>query len=198
VAAERRLPPYASWSFSSWCASRVNRLVDGPTGSVTVVASREVERFAPWIGRDLVHVLERNGVACGEGPEIDVEASAGYLMDLHSRGLLDTTFVGPVPHEVAVHGSDDAAALVALTGSVVHRVAGPTGVEEPWRYGADRYEDSRRAAAPLREAILAASFDVVACDTVRGATAIEEETGERPLHPVQLLARAYGLPEDPP
>jgi len=37
---------------------------------------------------------------------------------------------------------------------------------------------------------------VVAGDCHLANTAINEQTGEEPLHPLQLIARAYGIPEE--
>jgi hypothetical protein len=42
-----------------------------------------------------------------------------------------------------------------------------------------------------------AAGDVVAGDCHLANTAITEQTGDVPMHPLQLVARAYGIPEEP-
>jgi cytochrome c len=44
--------------------------------------------------------------------------------------------------------------------------------------------------------IEAAGNEVVCGDCHLANGAIEQETGSRPVHPIQLLARAYGIPQE--
>jgi hypothetical protein len=46
------------------------------------------------------------------------------------------------------------------------------------------------------ETIREADTELVAGDCQLANTAIAEGTGRRPFHPLQVLARAYGLPEE--
>jgi Fe-S oxidoreductase len=41
-----------------------------------------------------------------------------------------------------------------------------------------------------------AGGDVVAGDCHLANTAINEQTGRKPVHPLQMIARAYGIPEE--
>ncbi len=52
---------------------------------------------------------------------------------------------------------------------------------------------ARKIAKPLMEAVAKADTDLVAGDCHLSNTAITEGTGKRPVHPLQVLARAYGL-----
>jgi glycerol-3-phosphate dehydrogenase subunit C len=42
-----------------------------------------------------------------------------------------------------------------------------------------------------------AGSEVIAGDCHLANTAIAEQTGRQPMHPLQLLARAYGISEEP-
>lgn len=46
------------------------------------------------------------------------------------------------------------------------------------------------------EQIVQAGGDVVTGDCNLANTAIAEQTGTTPTHPIQLIARAYGIPHD--
>ena len=51
-------------------------------------------------------------------------------------------------------------------------------------------------AEKLADQIRSANGEVVAGDCHLANTAITEQTGEEPLHPLQLIARAYGISEE--
>jgi len=51
-------------------------------------------------------------------------------------------------------------------------------------------------AKPMAAEITAAGNEVVCGDCHLANGSIEQETGTRPVHPIQLMARAYGIPEE--
>ncbi len=289
LASDRLLPPYARTRFSTWFRRRTadrgpRACVSGAVqGSVSVFPTCFVEYMEPGIGRDLVKVYERNGVACSlpEGtrccgapwlhqgnvkeftraasanvaalaPEVragrdvvvaqptcayvvkrdypiylagtsqaaDAELVAGrtadpaeYLMALHKgEGTsLDTEFPGresgAVPDEVTYHvachlqaqhiglKSRDLLKVAGIRATLVQRCS---GIDGTWGYRSDNYELARTVAGPMAREIGAAGNEVVCGDCHLANGAIEQETGTRPVHPVQLLARAYGIPEELP
>jgi glycerol-3-phosphate dehydrogenase subunit C len=73
-----------------------------------------------------------------------------------------------------------------------------SGIDGTWGYRADNYELARKVAAPLANEIRAAGNEVVCGDCHLANKAIEQEIGTKPLHPMQLLARAYGIDQDRP
>jgi len=113
--------------------------------------------------------------------------------------------LGDVPNEVTYHlschlqaqnigfKSRDLLKVAGVTCSLVSRCS---GIDGTWGYRAENYELARQVAAPLAREIQAAGNDVICGDCHLANGAIEQETGTRPQHPLQLMARAYGLAED--
>ncbi len=136
---------------------------------------------------------------------------AEYLMALH-RGegtALDTVFPGresgAVPDHVTYHVACHLQAQhIGLKSRDLLKVAGVrttlvqrcSGIDGTWGYRAGNYELARKVAAPMAKEIRAAGNDVVCGDCHLANGAIDQETGSRPLHPIQLIARAYGIPEE--
>ena len=53
--------------------------------------------------------------------------------------------------------------------------------------------DVTKIAQPLAEAVRTTDADIVAGDCHLANGAILQETGTKPIHPIQVLARAYGI-----
>ncbi|MGC1513621.1 MAG: heterodisulfide reductase-related iron-sulfur binding cluster [Acidimicrobiales bacterium] len=273
IAAERMLPPYARQRFSTWFKKRVTPTLTRRQGSVTVFPTCLVEYQNPAIGKDLVAVYERNGVACslpeGAGccgapflhagdfdsflrqagknvPILAAEVRAGrdivvpqptcgyvlkkdypdyvggpdaaligantydaaeYLMKLHKGEdtELDTSFDGSVPESISYHVSCHLQAqniglksrdLMKLTGTTIKLVNKCSGIDGTWGYRTENYELARMVAQPLATAIEDHDCEVVAGDCHLANGAIEQETARRALHPLQVMARAYGIAEE--
>lgn len=131
-----------------------------------------------------------------------------YLMQLHREEgkELDINFTGQVPQTIAWHAPCHLRAqnigyksrdLMKLTGAQVTVVDRCSGIDGTWGLRAANYELARRVAAPLKKAIEKAAAQVVAGDCHLANGAILEETGQNPVHPIQVIARAYGIPEEP-
>jgi len=130
-----------------------------------------------------------------------------YLWRLHKgEGTsIDTEFTGAVPESTAYHAPCHLQAqniglrsrdLIKLTGTKVALVQKCSGIDGTWGLRSENYELARKVAQPLREAIERAEPDVVVGDCHLANGAIGQETGRVPLHPLQFIARAYGLPEE--
>jgi Fe-S oxidoreductase len=196
-------------------------LHNGEIGRFAEQARRNVAVLAAEVraGRDVVvaqptcaYVIRKDYPIYAPGEDADLVAAhafdaAEYLMAQHRRegGGLDTAFEGRVPESVAYHlachlraqnigfkGRD----LMALTGARVQLVERCSGIDGSWGYRAENYQLARKVAAPLQREISSSTAEVVCGDCHLANTSIAEETGRRPMHPVQLLARAYGLPGD--
>ena len=68
-----------------------------------------------------------------------------------------------------------------------------SAVDGTWGFKKEYYELSMKVAKPLFDAIGGAGAPVTATDCPLAALQIEQGTGSKALHPVQVLAQAYGL-----
>ncbi len=275
ISAARILPPYARERFTTWFSRRSSSATGTPSRQVSVFPTCFIEYMEPGIGRDLVRVYERNGVACSlpagtrccgapwlhsgdverfrkvarrnvqalaaevragldvivaqptcayvlrkdypiyvGTPDADLVAAhtfdpAEYLMAMHKEGALDTSFSGlgtpEVPEKVTYHLACHLRAqmigyksrdLLKLSGIEVDLVQACSGIDGTWGYRAANYELALQVAAPLMRRVEEAGNEVVCGDCHLANGAIYEGTGRRALHPMQLVARAYGIPEE--
>lgn len=279
IAAQRVLPPFARTRFSTWWKGRSALRFSRRQGRVLLFPTCLVEYQAPQVGKDLVRVLERNGIECdvptgqvccgapwlhsgdvtsfrrhartnvkvladairsakarGDDPAVlvpqptcsyvlkrdypdylggeDAELvathtydAAEHLMRIHTAAdtRLDTDFPGDIPETVTYHAPCHLRAqniglksrdLMKLTGAKVTVVAECSGIDGTWGYRAEHYDRSRQVAKKMAKAIDAAAGEVVAGDCHLANGGIVQETGRLPVHPVSLLARAYGIPEE--
>jgi Fe-S oxidoreductase len=171
-------------------------------------------------GRDIVvpqptcsYVLKKDYPDYVGGDDADLVAShtydaAEYLMKLHGAvgTTVDTRFPGPVPSEITYHAPCHLRAqniglrsrdLLKLTGTKVTVVAECSGIDGSWGYRADNYDSAKKVAKKMTAGIERAGHDVIAGDCSLANTSILEETGTQPVHPLQVLARAYGIAEEP-
>ncbi|MGH9132797.1 MAG: heterodisulfide reductase-related iron-sulfur binding cluster, partial [Ilumatobacteraceae bacterium] len=125
-----------------------------------------------------------------------------YLADLHAIGTpLDTRFAGEVPARIVHHDpcpplDPDAPSavreLLELTGARVDVVACCTGVDGRWGLRAPNAPIALATAAEIGAAIERFAADVITGGCVLANTAITEQTGRVPVHPLEALASAYG------
>ena len=197
-------------------------LHNGDVDAFRQVASKNLAALVKVVkqGKDVVvpqpacsYVVKRDYVDHLPGPDAALVAertydAAEYLMKVH-RGettTLDTDFSADVPVTVTYHVPCHLRAqqiglrsrdLIRLTGSRVRVVQQCSGMEGGWGARAEHAELAEVVAARLGDEIRRAGGDAVAGDCHLANTVISEQTGESPLHPIQLLARAYGIPPEP-
>ncbi len=149
----------------------------------------------------------------GEDAELVAEHTfdpAEYLMRLHrdDGGALDLRFPGresgAVPDKVTYHvpchlqaqniglKSRDLLKLAGVTCDLVQKCS---GIDGTWGYRAAHYEPARKVAGRMAREVRAAGNDVVCGDCTLANGSILQETGTKPVHPIQLIARAYAIPE---
>lgn len=192
----------------------------GDLAKFTKVAKRNVTTLAAEIRRcgDVVvpqptcsYVLKHDYADYVGGADAELVAArtydaAEYLMRLHESDAtaLDTRFTGAVPETITYHAAchlrvQDVGLpsrdLLALTGAAVMTVQQCSGVDGLWGLRAENDEVSIPIARELAEQIGRAGAAAVAGDCELANTAIAEQTGNRPAHPISLIARAYGIPE---
>ncbi len=84
-------------------------------------------------------------------------------------------------------------ALLTLAGAEVEVIDACSGVDGTWGMQARFFEESQKVASKLITRIEGAEPDEIATDCPLAALRIEERMGRKPLHPINLLDRAYGL-----
>jgi glycerol-3-phosphate dehydrogenase subunit C len=207
------LAPHTRCCGAPWLhAGEVARFVKQAGHNVALLAGEVRAGREVVVGQPTcAYVIRKDYPLYAPGPDADLVAAhafdaSEFLMIQHRRegGGLDTDFTGRVPQSIVYHlachlraqnvgfkGRD----LMALTGAKVALIERCSGVDGTWGYRAENYELSRRVARPLARDLDSSPAEVVCGDCHLANTAITQETGRRPLHPVQLLARAYGLAE---
>ncbi len=134
--------------------------------------------------------------------------AAEFLMAVHrsDHTLLDTDFDGDDVGRITYHAPCHLRAqnigfasrdLMKLTGAQVRMVQQCSGINGLWGLRAGNEGVSVPIAEELGAQIDRAGGDVVAGDCHLANTVITEQTERVPLHPLQVLARAYGIQEEP-
>jgi len=127
-----------------------------------------------------------------------------YLAGLQAEGRLDTRFshpVGAVTYHVPCHlraqniGTKSADVLRLIPDAKVDVVERCSAVDGTWGFKREYFDLSMKVARPLFDAVRAAGAPTVATDCPLAALQIAQGTGVEPRHPIQVLARAYGLPD---
>jgi glycerol-3-phosphate dehydrogenase subunit C len=132
-----------------------------------------------------------------------------YLMRLHRADstVIDTDFRGATfaritsvgsGHLTDRHAEFDSRDLLRLTGARVQQIRGTSGIETPWGLRADNDAVADSLAGRLARRIGTTSPDAVAADDDFANAAISEQLDVKALHPMQIVARAYGLSERVP
>jgi Fe-S oxidoreductase len=198
-------------------------LHSGDLAHFTKVAEQNVAALAKVVrkGHDIVvpqptcgYVLKRDYVDYVGGADAQLVAehtydATEYLMKVHKTegATLDTEFTGFVPATITYHAPCHLKAqniglksrdLMKLTGARIKLVQQCSGIDGMWGLRAANADISIPIAGKLADEIRRADGDLVAGDCHLANTAITEQTGETPLHPLQVVARAYGIPEEPP
>ncbi|MCU1360121.1 MAG: hypothetical protein JWN99_1410 [Ilumatobacteraceae bacterium] len=193
-------------------------LHSGDIDQFNKIAAKNVKALAKSVrkGLDIVvpqptcgYVLKKDYPDYVGGPDAELVAShtydaSEYLMKVHkAEGTsLDIDFTGDIPDTVTYHVPCHLKAqnvglksrdLIKLTGAKVKLVQQCSGIDGMWGLRADHTDIAIPIAQKLGDEIRRANGDVVVGDCNLANTAISEQTGEAPLHPLQLIARAYGI-----
>ena len=198
-------------------------LHNGDVAHFTKAAVKNVKALATSIraGHDVVvpqptcsYVLRQDYLDYVGGPDAELVAehtfdACEYLMRVHKgeRTMLDLDFRGQVPAEVAYHTPCHLRAqdigfksrdLMKLTGARIKLVQQCAGIDGMWGLRAENAERSLPIGRQLAAELERVGGDVVAGDCHLANTAITELTGRIPQHPLQIVARAYGIPVEHP
>ncbi len=139
------------------------------------------------------------------GPEAEAVAShvydiSEYLMKLHERGALNTDFTsnpGKIAYHLPCHlkaqniGYKSRDLMRLIPGTSVEVVDRCSAHDGTWSMKKDYFELSLKIGQRLFDDVRRIEPDVVATDCPLAAVQIEQGTGRRPVHPVQVLQAAY-------
>ena len=125
-----------------------------------------------------------------------------YLDELRKTKKLDRSFqtgLGKVAYHAACHlraqkiGTPAARVLGMLPETEVEIVAECSAVDGTWGMKTQHYEMGRKYAQKLVRGMDGVEASVAVSDCSLAALRIAKETGMRVLHPIEALARAYGI-----
>jgi len=193
-------------------------LHSGDLETFTRQATKNVRRLAAAVraGNDVVvpqptcgYILKKDYLVYVGGADAELVAAntydaAEYLMKVHKGEgtTLDTEFSGDVPATITYHTPCHLRAqniglksrdLMKLTGAKVALAQSCSGIDGMWGLRAENYDIAKGVGGKLGEEIGRLGGEVVAGDCHLANGAITEETGRIPVHPIQVIARAYGL-----
>ena len=185
------------------------------------VAAKQVKALAAAIrsGKDIVvpqptcgYILKKDYVDYVGGPDAELVAahtydSSEYLMNLHNaEGTeLDITFTGEIPESISYHIPCHLRAqniglrsrdIMNLTGANITLIDQCSGIDGMWGLRAGNEDFSVPIAKKLANKLEAVNNQIVAGDCHLANTVIVEQTGIVPQHPLQVVARAYGIAEE--
>ena len=159
------------------------------------------------------YVLKKDYVDYLGGADAELVAShtkdvGELLWEVHKGDgtSIDTDFTGDVPATTTYHAPCHLRAqniglksrdLLKLTGTKVTLVAECSGIDGTWGLRAENLEIARGVAKKMAGAMSRAGSESIAGDCSLANGGIVLETGRVPLHPMQQLARAYGIAEEP-
>jgi glycerol-3-phosphate dehydrogenase subunit C len=125
-----------------------------------------------------------------------------YLDDLRKTKTLDRSFqagIGKVAYHAPCHlraqkiGVPGARLLGLLPDTEVEVVEQCSAVDGTWGMKAQYYATGRKYAQKLVRGMDGAEANVAVSDCSLAALRIAKETGKSVLHPIELIARAYGI-----
>jgi Fe-S oxidoreductase len=128
-----------------------------------------------------------------------------YLMALHKEGKLDTGFVkgaGRVAYQIPCHlraqniGYKSRDLMELIPDTTVHLIEKCSAIDGTWGLKEKYFDLSLRVAKPLLEEIENIRPALMVSDCSLAGLQIQQGTGQKPLHPIQVLQTAYGLDEE--
>ncbi len=178
-------------------------------------ARRNVETLAPYVERGLPvlvvnptcsyvmkkEIVELVGKDMAEQARKLAAATRDlgeFLFELKRAGELDTSFKsspGAIAYHIPCHlkaqniGFRSRDALKAIPGVTVRLVDRCCGHDGTWAMKREHFEESMRIGKPAFDEM--SEGGEMTTDCPLAAVQFEQATGKRPLHPVQILARAY-------
>lgn len=158
-----------------------------PSASCSYMIKRDYPRFLPTGDSNLV---AENTYDLSE-----------YLVKVHERGKLDLGFsekIGKVRYHQPCHlkaqniGFKAQELMELIPGAEVSRMQCCSGHDGSWSVRKENFEASMKVGKPLFK-FLKADDACTATDCPLSAVQVQQGTGKKPVHPIVVMARAYGL-----
>jgi glycerol-3-phosphate dehydrogenase subunit C len=133
---------------------------------------------------------------------------AEYLMKVHKQRKdadgtgLDTEFTGSIPESITYHVPCHLQAqniglksrdLMKLTGTKIQLANQCSGIDGMWGYRAENQELQQKVIQGLKKTIEQQDAPMVVGDCHLANGGINDATGRQPIHPMEFVARAYGI-----
>jgi Fe-S oxidoreductase len=124
-----------------------------------------------------------------------------YLVSVHKKGKLNLGFsqeIGKVRYHQPCHlkaqniGFKAQELLSLIPGAEVKRMQCCSGHDGSWSVKKEYFEASMKVGKPLFK-FMKAEEACLASDCPLSAIQVQQATGKKPIHPIEVLARAYGL-----
>jgi Fe-S oxidoreductase len=125
-----------------------------------------------------------------------------YLVKLHADGELDLNFtrqIGKVRYHQPCHlmaqeiGFKAQELLQLIPGTEVNRLQCCSGHDGAWSVKKENFQESMKVGKPLFNFMKADPEACCTTDCPLSAIQIQQGTGKKPVHPILVLAKAYGL-----
>lgn len=125
-----------------------------------------------------------------------------YLVMLHEQGKLNTEFsqsAGKIRYHqpchlmAQEHGMKPKDLLQLIPGTEVNPLQCCSGHDGAWSVKTEYFEESMKMGAPLFKFMAADESACCASDCPLSALQIEQATGRKVIHPIEIMANAYGM-----
>lgn len=132
-----------------------------------------------------------------------------FLRLLYEEGALKTADLKPVPLRLAYHApcqykahrlggpSMEMMALIPEL-EIIESTVACCGVAGTYGYKSEKYQIAMDVGRPLFDFVAEVDGPLVVCDSETCRWQISQATGKPAIHPIELLAAAYGCPVEPP
>lgn len=169
-------------------AVREGRKIVVPSASCSYMIKHDYPAFLPTADAQLV---SENTYDVSE-----------YLVKLHGEGKLDVGFtqdVGKLRYHQPCHlmaqemGVKTEELLNLIPGADVNRLQACSGHDGSWSIKKEYFEESMKVGKPLFNFMKADAEACCVTDCPLSAIQIEQGTGKKAVHPMLVLAKAYGL-----
>ncbi|MBI3934805.1 MAG: hypothetical protein HY316_08930 [Acidobacteria bacterium] len=125
-----------------------------------------------------------------------------YLVSLHKAGKLNTNFVADAAKKIRYHqpchlkaqniGFKAQELMALIPGAEVKRMQCCSGHDGSWSVKKENFEESMKVGKQLFK-FMQQEDCCTTTDCPLSAIQVQQATGKKPEHPIQVLARAYGI-----